>query len=1011
MVQFKRKPVQYLSRPSIQDDHTEVWVMDRTGEVFTDYESYLQRRDFYKQKKFTCTITGHSGLSFFDALDSEMEGSREVNSLFPDALREPVLRKVQFSTISRIDELVNHVFEEFKHEFFPGEQVTALVEDGQKLEGTVREKAKFPELRRPDGSLQRKAFSRYFVRLAERSGDEALLDDEHLIRERRVFTKQMLRSFLKNTLTREAWSGAPWIVKERVAKDYRIPTEVPSELQYGARSAATKERVATKNAGAEDTFFDFLASQTRLPELKPTKGQKIKLSQQDVAKFKQEQVLQYDQALANGQGPTFAASHFMPPQFQMPYANHLHQFSTFQPIATPVNPPRPAAQIAPPPKYPIDDLDVTPRANGVHRPNLKFFSDDTPSSTGQPQTSNGIQMKSVGLLLEVWNTLNVHAEIFKLDSFTFDDFVGAMQFSSDEIECELLVEAHCAVLKLLVNEEGQVQVALPAMFEIDEEEDDGTSVDDSALSTPIPDVNVRASGRTTRSSLAKSEVVPVEEPTPASEHQQKAHRAAEMITDYAWVERIKARDFQDGGWQAVMVGLLYQVSLNNRQKEKCEQVLAKLAPIDMEATQETARQQYIHLDVNLRIVALEIVCMLAVQTKTMRDYLMQSSEDMTEHRNARTDWQRKKKAFVEELRELDDQRKILLPENTPASPEPDVAEAADVSMNIVEDTEDAGGATDDAEDDVLSGRSLRRGTDRALDRKRKRDQDSVRKEKERKEKAEATKASKQSAQFKKLLKDIEKKKDAIKECEDKISELNIDLRETDCHRTRALGRDRFFNRYYWFERNGMPFAGVPSGSNMDNEYANGRIWVQGPDDLERKGFIDLSDAAMSEYIERHRMTPQKRKEVEEGPTRLYDAGQWGYYDNPDTLDMLIGWLDDRGKREKDLRKELQNWRETIVELMHKMTAQLAEKEEKKAEGEEQATRVSTRHKTYINLDATKHSCLAYRNMTAIEQLGHLHSEQPRPRPKKFTKKAPESKIPTGKTGKPLTRQGTRYGRH
>jgi len=34
-----------------------------------------------------------------------MEGSKEVDGVFPDALREPILRKVQFSTISRIDNL------------------------------------------------------------------------------------------------------------------------------------------------------------------------------------------------------------------------------------------------------------------------------------------------------------------------------------------------------------------------------------------------------------------------------------------------------------------------------------------------------------------------------------------------------------------------------------------------------------------------------------------------------------------------------------------------------------------------------------------------------------------------------------------------------------------------------------------------------------------------------------------------------------------------------------------
>lgn len=34
-----------------------------------------------------------------------MDESDKVDDAFPDALREPILRKVQFSTISRIDNL------------------------------------------------------------------------------------------------------------------------------------------------------------------------------------------------------------------------------------------------------------------------------------------------------------------------------------------------------------------------------------------------------------------------------------------------------------------------------------------------------------------------------------------------------------------------------------------------------------------------------------------------------------------------------------------------------------------------------------------------------------------------------------------------------------------------------------------------------------------------------------------------------------------------------------------
>lgn len=47
-------------------------MIPETNEVFTDYEPYLQRMDFYKQRRFICEITGHSGLNFFEAHRSEV---------------------------------------------------------------------------------------------------------------------------------------------------------------------------------------------------------------------------------------------------------------------------------------------------------------------------------------------------------------------------------------------------------------------------------------------------------------------------------------------------------------------------------------------------------------------------------------------------------------------------------------------------------------------------------------------------------------------------------------------------------------------------------------------------------------------------------------------------------------------------------------------------------------------------------------------------------------------------
>jgi Predicted membrane protein len=316
----------------------------------------------------------------------------------------------------------------------------------------------------------------------------------------------------------------------------------------------------------------------------------------------------------------------------------------------------------------------------------------------------------------------------------------------------------------------------------------------------------------------------------------------------------------------------------------------------------------------------------------------------------------------------------------------------------------------DSEDDLA--RKLRRGQDRAAERKRKAEEQ----QKERREKAEAAaKQPKQSKQFQKVLRDIEKKEAEIAECEREIAVIDNDLREADCPRTRVLGKDRFWNRYYWFERNGMPYGGLPNSSTASAGYANGCIWVQGPDELERIGYIDMQPEWQEEYRAKMGMTVPERKRQEEGKTSVFNACQWGYYDTPEDVDALLAWLDPRGVNELKLRKELVNYRDKIVKNMENRKAYLElankkEEEEKKREEEERrkkeeeekekekaaaqtngatGKRMTTRGRTQQQQKEQQkeqqqeqpppYRCMKWVNTMAIEEIGHLHSAEPVPR--------------------------------
>lgn len=151
----------FVRPPPVPSDlDTEIFVIPQTKEWFLEYDDYLKRLDYYHRRKFVCEITGNSCLTFFEAYESENKEIKDVERNFPEALREHILRFLQFNRISRLDQLVDKVYLVFKNEYFPGEEVfvklvadkpadvhatesndaAAPVVSARKQRGTIREK-------------------------------------------------------------------------------------------------------------------------------------------------------------------------------------------------------------------------------------------------------------------------------------------------------------------------------------------------------------------------------------------------------------------------------------------------------------------------------------------------------------------------------------------------------------------------------------------------------------------------------------------------------------------------------------------------------------------------------------------------------------------------------------------------------------------------------------------------------------------------------------------------------
>jgi hypothetical protein len=533
----------------------------------------------------------------------------------------------------------------------------------------------------------------YTINMEDNNEEITRYKASELQRDRRVYSKLVLKQFLRSAVSREAWNGAPWMVKDRLAKRYNIPTKVPEAKTRDAVMAAKKAATAIANgthpsmnqtnmgymhtngalppgvgAAAQTTFVNFAANGQPLPPgyngrammHPPTNGQHP-LAHWGVPSGPPPP-LPYNKGppplpqngppiphipfpphlahLAQQMGPPGSGGVSLP--INLPFQNNFMQYQTL----APTNPPQhqsapPLPKPFEPIKYPIEDLRIKQPRTSVTRPPLKFFADDVPDGNEPlPEDKHtGIRMKSMGPLLCTWETLNVHDTIYSLDSFTFDDFVEAMGFSSEEVECELLVEVHCAVLKQYVNSSGKLQVPLPHMS--DEEDSD----DEESSKTTTPEPEPEPPVRTTRSSLRKSEAnqIVVKPRTPTPEPPKQLHKATEFLADFDWFEQCKIRNFREGGWQAMLVGLLHRLSYNPSHKDACDEVLGKLVPPNEEPTVEQIAKNYVYMDVNLRISALEMALRLTVTTETFRDQIVAASQEMTRLRKEKIDFQRKRK--------------------------------------------------------------------------------------------------------------------------------------------------------------------------------------------------------------------------------------------------------------------------------------------------------------------------------------------------------------------------------
>lgn len=859
-------------------------------------------------------------------------------------------------------------------------------QSGTKYPGRVSEKYTFPDTPTRPGMV------RYLVSLDENKGT-ALVDLDHLFRLPRTFTKQLLRSFLRHSIQRENYDNAPWTIKDAVAQEFNIDNTLPRHLTQDAIQAWRKVRTSLDKSRIEQT------------RLTAKKADDFDIMTRTIIEHKgklpTDLVTRYCQAYKAVRDPSSIPANPLPSGTGVPLRPAVRQHNA------PIAPPAP-----PEPKYPREDLEVKPKSSSGTKPQLRFQKNDRLDLDPEEDMQNieNISSTCVGKALSIWSTLNIHSRFFVIDSFTYDNFIDAMLYKSSEAPCELFEEVHCAILKSIVNKQGEAEAVLPSMTDLSLSSNSSPS--QSAPSTPKGDVSMTGTSKTGVDSGGSSPLSDVDQSR--LNNGTIDNNAKTMLENYDWMSRIKDRAFENGGWQVAMIGLLDYLSTVDWIDAAPDRILRELAPVDQPATQETALRRYAELHVNLRLEAMECAVMLACTSKAFKDSMETRALQQTTDRKDKTEAQRRRKPLIDELTKLDIEKKMSRPEDYDGAVTNGPADVQEMDVDVEDQDQDQESElrplSDDSDSDSEPMRGRRR-SGRASDLKRKHAQLEREKEEKIKE-AEIAAQSSERAVYDRIVASYEAKRAEIRACEEEIAVVDGKLRENSCHRTRILGIDRFCNRYWWFERNGMPFFGHEDSSTADYGYLNGRIWVQGPGVLEREGYFDITEAEAAHFRQMAGSTPVERRATEQGATVLQSDTDWGYYSTADEVRDLTSWLDDRGDREKKLLKEILRWRANIFETMEARQAYLQDLVQKRKHTSEEPFGITTRKKTHSEKDKLKHPCLAWTNGEANRVLSHLHSEgqgrkQPRgvARPKGHVGFVAVNQVLPGKRE---TRRGTKY---
>ncbi|CAO3617443.1 unnamed protein product [Cunninghamella echinulata] len=877
-------------------------VFSITHEVFDDYLLYLQRTK------------------------SERIEKEKVQNKLPDTLQKAVLEYVQFRT-TRLDATVDSVYSYFVDRYVIDEHVDCILNNRKTHNAVIREVPPLEEQTSDD--------VKYKIQLVDQNSKPIkngikTVRRSDIKRDRFGFSKNLLKKFLREATVKDTYIGAPWVVNNVFAERFDINTTLPKDLEAARQLAYSKSRKMRAIAAAE-----------RRKELENN----IKEAEDASQKNKVEDARKIELLL----------------------------------------------------KYPMEDLDL-PAYRRVEKGNeIPTLLDMTPGTGNEelkvPNPTGDLPMRPApshctissdcyGLFLMVWSFLNVFSKPLNLSPFNLDDFEAALRHSSVDPKYELVYEVLVSLLNCLIRHRlkhgNQNLTLLPASIGDDDNGSPRTPllashlgpsiVNDNSSQVNTPGSNSNSSGsemdsdsdynnenddeengNKNRKGQSKWKNQPNNKKTSSNGIENRVHGYLERGCGSAevvkignnWDSKIIPPGNERYGWEDVLIGAINDLTIEfDENVATFDSILCSLIP-HLDSTLKERQEAYILLNLKDKLRILQLLVHAVNETSDIKEYMEECQEQLTELRKQKIELNRERKRIQAERNEVEKRYEGLDNNNQSESEEPD-------------------DENDDEDQSDNEDKSASRNEDDSLNRHESRQAILKRKQQEREEREAKRKklfhhqrqvARERNQELKVRASARKKLDDEERAIQRKCDQVDKDMRKYSTLRFKPLGRDRFYNRYYYLDNigsgyshgSGKLFVQSPStadllmllerdrpetyqsdnkneintlNSNKSNGVLTTSATVNSPVTSQDKKSSSSSTLSCGHggglkfvcQLMEHQGLADKATLLKEKIHDMIngtDYEWWEAFDDPDTLNELLEWLNPKGNREHLLKKELQ----------------------------------------------------------------------------------------------------------